>query len=93
MAQPNSEPVLALSQVYDKVPQGTAFLAMTMEQAGTNSGIRMARSTIAADANGANKSVAIQVRLVPGMSDPQADALLPAGHGDSPEPEESGELS
>jgi predicted molibdopterin-dependent oxidoreductase YjgC len=79
---PDSEPVLAISQVYDKVPPGTAFLAMTMEQAGTNAGVRMARHAIASDTTGANKSVAIRVQAVPGAAPSrQQDELMPAGTG------------
>jgi predicted molibdopterin-dependent oxidoreductase YjgC len=79
---PDAEPVLAISQVYDKVPQGTAFLAMTMEQAGTNSGVRMARNAIASDATGANKSVAVRVQLAPSLApSAQPDELMTLGFG------------
>ena len=77
---PNSEPVFALSQVYDKVPEGTAFLAMTMEQAGTNTGVRTARNTIATDATGEKKSVAIRVQPVQPATG-GLDELQPTGTG------------
>jgi len=78
---PDSEPVLAISQVYDKVPPGTAFLAMTMEQAGTSGAVRMARNKIMSYTTGGNKSVAIRVQPVPGLASAQAGELLPAGTG------------
>ena len=71
--------VLAMSQVYDKVPEGTAYLAMTMEQAGINGAVRMARHTITTDATGEKKSVAIKVQLVQGAG--AAGALQPAATG------------
>lgn len=59
---PQSDPVYAVSRVYDGVPQGTAFLAMTMEQSGTNAAVRTARHTIANDGTGTKKSVEITVQ-------------------------------
>lgn len=75
---PNSAPAYAISQVYDKVPQGTAFLAMTLEQAGTNAGVRTAKATIAADDTGTKKSVPITVKPAPNI---KLDELAPMGAG------------
>ena len=78
----DSEPVLAIAQVYDQVPPGTAVLAMTMELLGTNDAVRMARNAIASDNTGGSKSVAIRVQLVPGLGpSAQPDELMPAGTG------------
>ena len=52
---PQSDPVYAVSKVYDGVPQGTAFLAMTMEQSGTNAAVRYARHMITNDGTGTKK--------------------------------------
>jgi hypothetical protein len=76
---PDSEPVYAISQVYDKVPEGTAFLGMTMEQAGTNVAVRTARNTIATDTTGDKKSVAIRVQ--PLETGGGLDELQPVGTG------------
>jgi predicted molibdopterin-dependent oxidoreductase YjgC len=75
------EPVLALSQVYDAVPEGTAFLGMTMEQAGTNISVREARNTIAKDATGGKKSVPIRVQAVQPVGAGGLDQLEPTGTG------------
>jgi hypothetical protein len=39
----DSAPVYAISLVYDRIPEGRAFLAMTLEQSGTNKAVREAR--------------------------------------------------
>lgn len=76
--QSGSEPAYAISQVYDKVPQGTAFLAMTLEQAGTNAAVRSARHNIAADGTGTKKAVPITVKSAPHI---KLDELAPMGAG------------
>ncbi|MEO8286705.1 MAG: molybdopterin-dependent oxidoreductase [Chloroflexota bacterium] len=73
----NSEPIFAVSLVYDRIPEGTAFLAMTMEQAGTNRAVRIARHTITSDTTGSKKSVAIQVRPAPNMGNVRREELQP----------------
>jgi predicted molibdopterin-dependent oxidoreductase YjgC len=75
---PPSAPVYAVSQVYDRMPRGRAFLAMTMEQAGTNAAVRAARFGIAADSTGAKKSVPIGVKPAPHI---KLDELAPMGVG------------
>ncbi len=75
---PASEPVYAVSQVYDRMPQGTAFLAMTLEQAGTNAAVRAARHEIAADGTGTKKSMPITVTPAPNI---RLDELTPMGAG------------
>jgi predicted molibdopterin-dependent oxidoreductase YjgC len=59
------EPVYAISLVYDRVPEGTAFLAITLEQAGTNPDVRKARHAIMSDFSGERKSVPIRVQVAP----------------------------
>jgi predicted molibdopterin-dependent oxidoreductase YjgC len=73
---PQSDPVYAVSQVYDRVPQGTAFLAMTLEQAGTNAAVRAAKHEITADGTGSKKSVPITVKPAPHI---KLDELAPMG--------------
>ncbi|MEO5952583.1 MAG: molybdopterin-dependent oxidoreductase, partial [Chloroflexia bacterium] len=51
----SNSPAYAISQVYDRVPKGTAFLAMTLEQAGTNAAVRAAKFGIGADDTGTKK--------------------------------------
>jgi hypothetical protein len=61
-----SEPVHAISLVHDRVPQGHAFLAVTMEQAGTNRGVREARHVLT---NGTGqRAVPIRVQPAPNMA-------------------------
>jgi hypothetical protein len=54
--------------VYDRVPEGTAFLGITMEQVGTNAAVRMALTQIMADQTGGRKTVAIRVKAAPHMA-------------------------
>lgn len=75
---PPSDPVYAISQVYSRVPHGTAFLAMTLEQSGTNLAVRAARYGISADGTGAKKSVPITVQPAPDL---KIDELTPMGAG------------
>jgi predicted molibdopterin-dependent oxidoreductase YjgC len=56
----NSVPTYAVSLVYDRIPEGRAFLAITLEQGGTNPAVRAARHALS---NGTGrKSVAIRVQ-------------------------------
>jgi predicted molibdopterin-dependent oxidoreductase YjgC len=71
---PQSDPVYAVSKVYDGVPQGTAFLAMTMEQSGTNAAVRTARHMIASDGTGTKKGAEITVKPAPQV---HMDSLAP----------------
>jgi predicted molibdopterin-dependent oxidoreductase YjgC len=75
---PQSDPVYAVSKVYDGVPQGTAFLAMSMEQSGTNAAVRSARHMITNDGTGTRKGVEITVQLAPNV---HKDALAPMSAG------------
>ncbi len=75
---PQSDPVYAVSKVYDGVPQGTAFLAMSMEQSGTNAAVRSARYQITNDGTGTKKAVEITVQLAPNV---HMDALAPMSAG------------
>ena len=70
-----SDPIYAVSLVYDRVPEGSAFLAITLEQAGTNRGIREARQIIQ---SGDRKAVPIRVQLAPHMAPKPAGELQPA---------------
>jgi predicted molibdopterin-dependent oxidoreductase YjgC len=65
---PASDPVYAVSLVYDRVPEGTAFLAVTMEQVGTNAAVRTAYTQIMADQTGGRKTVAISVKPAPHLA-------------------------
>jgi formate dehydrogenase major subunit/formate dehydrogenase alpha subunit len=65
---PASGPVYAVSLVYDRVPEGTAFLAVNMEQVGTNAAVRTAYTQIMADQTGGRKTVAIGVKPAPHMA-------------------------
>ena len=69
-----SDPVYAVSLVYDRMPEGRAFLAITMEQAGTNRGVREARQAIQ---DGERKAVPIRVRPAPNMSRRPVSELTP----------------
>jgi formate dehydrogenase (NADP+) alpha subunit len=77
---PDAEPVYAISLVYDRVPEGTAFLAITMEQAGLNSAVRAARNTIMTDTTGGKKAVPIRVQAAPHLLR-DMEELQPAGTG------------
>ena len=70
-----SDPIYAVSLVFDRVPEGRAFLAITMEQAGTNRGIREARQAIQ---DGERKAVPIRVQPAPHMAQRPASELSPA---------------
>lgn len=61
----NSNPIFAISLVFDLVPEGTSFLAINMEQSGTNPAVRAARHTITSDTTGSKKSVAIRMQPAP----------------------------
>ncbi len=74
----NSEPVYAVSLVYDRVPEGSAFLAITLEQSGLNPAIRQARHAISTDGR---KSIPIRVQPAPHMSQRPASELQPVATG------------
>lgn len=73
-----SNPIYAVSLVYDRVPEGSAFLAITLEQAGTNLGIREARQQVQ---SGERKAVPIRVQLAPHMAPKPAGELQPVATG------------
>jgi predicted molibdopterin-dependent oxidoreductase YjgC len=59
------EPIYAVALVYDRIPQGRAFLAFTLEQYGTNATVRQLRHRIASDTTGGRKAVALRVQPAP----------------------------
>ena len=59
----NSAPVYAVSLVTNSQPEGRAFLAITLEQHGTNEAVRKARNTITTDFTGEHKAVPIRLEL------------------------------
>jgi predicted molibdopterin-dependent oxidoreductase YjgC len=59
------EPINAVALVYDRIPQGRAFLAFTLEQYGTNATVRQWRHQIASDTTGGRKAVALRVQPAP----------------------------
>jgi predicted molibdopterin-dependent oxidoreductase YjgC len=67
-AADSSEPVYAVSMVYDSIPEGRAFLGISLEQAGTNEAVRKARHMIMADNSGARKAVPVRVEAAPSRS-------------------------
>jgi predicted molibdopterin-dependent oxidoreductase YjgC len=70
----SGEPIYAVSLIHDRVPEGRAFLAITMEQAGTNRGVREARQAIQ---DGERKAVPITVQPAPHMSRRPMSELAP----------------
>jgi predicted molibdopterin-dependent oxidoreductase YjgC len=70
----NAEPVYAVSLVYERIPEGRAFLAFTMQQAGTNRSVREARRRIQA---GPTKAIPISVQPAPHMTVGPASELQP----------------
>ncbi len=74
----DADPVYAVSLIYDRVPEGQAFLAITLEQSGLNSAIRTARHMLSTDGR---KSVPIRVQPAPHMSRRPASELQPAATG------------
>jgi predicted molibdopterin-dependent oxidoreductase YjgC len=65
---PAADPVYAISLVYDRVPEGTAFLAVNMEQVGTKTAVRAALLQIMSDQTGGRKTVALTARAAPHMA-------------------------
>lgn len=57
--------VAAISFVADNVPEGTAFLAITLRQGGTSETVRKMRHTITSDLSGERKAIPIRVQPVP----------------------------
>ena len=72
----NAEPVTAVSLVYDRIPEGTVFLAMTLEQAGTNRAVREARYWLM-NSHGSNRAVPVRVEPAPGRGDQSMRELQP----------------
>lgn len=62
-----AEPIYAVSMVFDREPQGRAFLAVTLEQMGTHKALRRVRHAMMSDLSGGRKTAAIRVQPVPGM--------------------------
>ncbi|HEX6606237.1 MAG TPA: molybdopterin dinucleotide binding domain-containing protein, partial [Chloroflexia bacterium] len=73
LSELNTRPVDAITLVSDAVPQGTAFLGLTMAQAGRSP---LARQALAAQTGGA-KAVAIRVEPLYGV--PTGDATIGPG--------------
>ncbi len=57
--------VAAISFVADNVPEGTAFLAITLRQGGTSETVRKMRHTITSDLSGERKAIPIRVQPIP----------------------------
>ncbi|MFL5734332.1 MAG: molybdopterin oxidoreductase family protein, partial [Chloroflexia bacterium] len=74
----DARPIYAVSLVYDRMPEGRAFLAITMEQGGTNRGVREARQAIQ---DGERKAVPIRVQPAPHMSRGPVSELTPVATG------------
>ncbi|MFL5735347.1 MAG: molybdopterin oxidoreductase family protein [Chloroflexia bacterium] len=68
------EPIYAVSLIHDRVPEGRAFFAITMEQAGTSRGVREARQAIQ---DGERKAVPIRVQPAPQMATRPAQEIQP----------------
>jgi predicted molibdopterin-dependent oxidoreductase YjgC len=70
----STDPIYAVSLVYDRVPEGRAFLAVTLEQAGTNTGVREARHMLQ---SGAARAVPIRVQPAPHIRRTPQEQLQP----------------
>jgi hypothetical protein len=66
----------AITLVSDAVPRGTAFLGLTMAQAGRSP---LARQALAAQANGHGGAKAVAIRVEPLYGVPAGDATLGPG--------------
>jgi predicted molibdopterin-dependent oxidoreductase YjgC len=82
--QEATEPIYAVSLVMDNVPEGRAFLAMRLVQAGTNLALRTMRQIISADTSGDHKSVPIRVQPLPNA--PDVRELQPVATGNLLDP-------
>jgi formate dehydrogenase major subunit/formate dehydrogenase alpha subunit len=74
----NSEPVYAVSLIYDRMPEGRAFLAITLRQAGTNPAVREMRRALSN--YGGLSAVPIRVEPAPHITASRAE-LQPAATG------------
>ena len=75
----NSDPIYAISLVYDRIPEGHAFLAITMQQAGTNRGVREARHVLT---NGSGqRAVPIRVKPAANVSRVPVSQIAPPATG------------
>jgi predicted molibdopterin-dependent oxidoreductase YjgC len=74
----DSDPTYAITLVYSRMPEGSAFLAITLELAGTNRGVREARYHIQ---SGAAKAVPIRVQPAPNVTIRGLDELQPVATG------------
>lgn len=72
------DPTFAISLVYDRVPEGRAFLAITLEQTGTNRAVREARYALMNAYGDGAKAVPIWVRPAPNMGNTPMRELQPA---------------
>lgn len=74
-----SDPVYAISLVYDEAPEGRAFLGVTMEQAGTNRAVREARYAIMNGYGDGAKAIPIRVQAATDIgSAPRRELQPPA---------------
>lgn len=76
-----SEPIYAVSLVYNRIPKGRAFLSFTLEQAGTNVAIRTVRNMLSSDVGGAHKSVAVRVQPAPNRTTDTMRNFAPVATG------------
>ncbi|HUS13471.1 MAG TPA: molybdopterin dinucleotide binding domain-containing protein, partial [Chloroflexia bacterium] len=72
----NNRPVDAITLITDQVPEGTAFLAMTMAQAGRSP---LVRETLAVQMNGHDGVKAVPIAVTPIYGSPTGDAALGPG--------------
>jgi predicted molibdopterin-dependent oxidoreductase YjgC len=75
----NSDPIYAISLVYDRIPEGHAFLAITMQQAGTNRGVREARHVLTN--GGGQRAVPIRVKSAANVSRVPVSQIAPPATG------------
>ena len=74
----DADDVYAVSLVVDNVPQGRAFLAMRLVQAGTSRTVRSMRHSISSDRSGERKAVALRVRAASEVEGRTMRELQPA---------------
>ena len=73
-----SDPIYVISLVHDRVPEGRAFLTLTLEQSGTNPAVREARHMLQ---SGERRAVPIRVQPAPHVAQKSMSELQPAATG------------
>jgi predicted molibdopterin-dependent oxidoreductase YjgC len=69
--------IFAVSLVYDSLPEGRAFLGITLEQTGTNEAVRNLRHMIMTDNSGERKAVPVRVTAAPNRAGESLRELQP----------------